>query len=209
MLYKMIPILGQGWRYVFSIEWGRWGFPSNQGLCPNWDLSCKGGLSLASLVKLSTNRNLVTRCERRDGATRINASNRGWKRSSERGWRKCRNESGDMVPRRSGTTKSSRCDLRRRGNRSIQGMISGWKCWSDSRQKRCANGGLASCCDPGVRIRSIWDHRVLDHLQRDSQDVASWQSLCTREIISSSKRCCVWIRCFRKLRCDCDIDARS
>jgi hypothetical protein len=63
MLYKMIPILGQGWRYVLSIGWGRWGFPSNRGLCPNWDLSCKGGLSLASLVKLSTNRNLVIWCE--------------------------------------------------------------------------------------------------------------------------------------------------
>jgi hypothetical protein len=43
MLYKMIPILDQGWRYVFSIGWGQWGFPSNQGLCPNWDFSCKGG----------------------------------------------------------------------------------------------------------------------------------------------------------------------
>jgi hypothetical protein len=72
ILNKIIPILGQGWRYVFSIGRGRWGLPSNRGLCPNWDLSCKRGLGLASLVKLSTYKNLIIRCERRDGA-----SNRG------------------------------------------------------------------------------------------------------------------------------------
>jgi hypothetical protein len=107
ILNKIIPILGQGWRYVLSIGWGQWVFPSNQGLHPNWDLSCKRGLSLASLVKLSTYRNLVIRCERWDGATRVDASNRGWKRSSERGSRKCRNEIGnEMVPGRSGNARS-------------------------------------------------------------------------------------------------------
>jgi hypothetical protein len=86
---NIVPILSQGWRYVFSIGWGRWGFPSNQGLLPNWDLSCKRGLGLVSLVKLFTDRNLVIRCERRDGATRVGAFDRGWKRYSERGSRKC------------------------------------------------------------------------------------------------------------------------
>jgi hypothetical protein len=85
ILDKIVPILGQGWRYVLSIGWGRWGLPSDQGLHPNWDLFCKRGLGLASLMKLSTDRNLVIRCERRDGATRIDASDRGWKRSSENG----------------------------------------------------------------------------------------------------------------------------
>jgi hypothetical protein len=106
MLYKIIPILGQGWRYVLSIGWGWWGFPSNRGLRPSWDLSYKRGLGLASLVKLSTNRNLVIRCERRDGATRVGASDRGWKRSFERGSRKCWNKTGnEMVPRRSGNSR--------------------------------------------------------------------------------------------------------
>jgi hypothetical protein len=59
MLDQMVPILGQGWRYGLSIGWGRWGLSSNRGLCSNWDFPCKGGLSWASLVKLSTNRNLV------------------------------------------------------------------------------------------------------------------------------------------------------
>jgi hypothetical protein len=109
MLNKIIPILGQGWRYVLSIGWGWWGFPSNWGLHPNWDMSCKRGLGLASLVKLSTYRNLVIRCERRDGATRVGASDRGWKRSSERASRKCRNETeNEMVPRRSGNVRSPR-----------------------------------------------------------------------------------------------------
>ena len=76
MLNKIIPILGQGWRYVFSIRWCQWGFPSNQGLHPNWDFPYKKGLGLASLVKLSTNKNLVIRCERLDGSTRVGASKR-------------------------------------------------------------------------------------------------------------------------------------
>ena len=79
MLNKIIPILGQGWRYVFSIGWGRWGLSSNL------DFPCKGGLSQTSLVKLSTYRNLVIWCEQWNGATRMSAANRGWRRSSERG----------------------------------------------------------------------------------------------------------------------------
>jgi hypothetical protein len=107
MLNKIIPILGQGWRDVLSIGRGIWGFPSNRGLRPNWDLSCKRGLGLASLVKLSTYRNLVIRCEIWDGAIRVGASYRGWKRSSKRGSRKCWNETwNDMVPRRGGNARS-------------------------------------------------------------------------------------------------------
>jgi hypothetical protein len=164
MLYKMIPILGQGWRYVFSIGWGQWGLPSNRGLHPNWDFSYKRGLSLASLVNLSTSRNLVIRCEIWDGATRISASDRGWKRSSERGWRKCQSETEKMVLRRSGTARSPGCNLCQSGNRSIQRIISGWKWWGESGRKQCANGCLASCSNPSVRTRSIWDHCVMDRL---------------------------------------------
>ena len=103
-------------------------------ICPNWDLSCKRGLGLASLVKLSTDRSLVIRCETRDGATRVGASDRGWKRSFERGSRKCRNKTrNEMVSRRSGNAKSPRWNLCRSRNRNIQHMISGGKCWCESR----------------------------------------------------------------------------
>jgi hypothetical protein len=165
VLDNMVPIMGQGWRYVLSIGWGRWGLPSNRGLGPNLDLCYKRGLGLASLVKLSTNRNLVIRCERRDGATRVSASDRGWKRPSGKGSRKCWNKTrNEMVPRRSGNSRSPRWDLCRSGNRSIQRMISGGKCWGESRQKRRANGSLASHRNPGVMTRSIWDHCVMGHL---------------------------------------------
>jgi hypothetical protein len=124
-LDKIVLILGQGWRYVLSIGQGQWGFPSNWGLRPNWDLFCKRGLGLASLVKFSTNRNIIITCERWDGTTRVGASNRGWKRSSERGLRKCWNETRNgMVPRRSGNSRSPGWDLCRSENRIIQRMIS-------------------------------------------------------------------------------------
>jgi hypothetical protein len=162
---NMIPILGQGWRYVLSIGWGRWGFPSNRGLCSNLDLSCKRGLGLASLVKLSTNRNMVIRCERWDGATRVGASDRGWERPSVRGSRKCQNKTrNEMVPRRSGNSRSSEWNLCRSKNKNIQRMISRGKCWGESRRKRHANGSLASHHIPDVISHSIWDHCVMGRL---------------------------------------------
>jgi hypothetical protein len=63
-----------------SIGWGQWGFFSHQrffsnwDLCSNWNFPYKGGLSQTSLVKFSTNKNLVIWCERRNGATRISVS---------------------------------------------------------------------------------------------------------------------------------------
>jgi hypothetical protein len=76
ILDKIVPIPGQGCRYVLSIGWGRWGLPSNRGLCTNWDLTSKRGLLLVSRVKLSTNRNLVIRCEILGDATRVGSSRR-------------------------------------------------------------------------------------------------------------------------------------
>jgi hypothetical protein len=129
----MVPILGEGSRYILSIGWGRWGFPSNWGLCPNWDLTSKRGLCLASRMKLSANKNLVIKCERLGGATRVGFCDGGWKRPSGRGPRKCQNKTRNkMVPRRSGNVRSPRWDLCRNRNRSIQCMKFRGKCWGES-----------------------------------------------------------------------------
>jgi hypothetical protein len=117
-------------------------------------------------VKVSSNMNLVIRCERLGGATRVG--------SSRRGTRKCQNKTRNkMVPRRSGNSRSHGWDLCRNGNRSIQCMIFGGKHRGESRKNRCANGGLASHHIPGVKIPSIWDHCIMGHLKGDSQDMVS------------------------------------
>jgi hypothetical protein len=99
-LGKKIPILGQSCRYVLSIGCGGWGLSSNQRLCPNWGLTSKRGLRLAPRVELSTNRNLIIRCERLSNATRVGSSGERWIRPSGGGLGKCQNETGNrIVPR--------------------------------------------------------------------------------------------------------------
>jgi hypothetical protein len=72
-LGNIVPILGQGCKYVLSIGWGRWALCLNWGFCSNWDLTSERGLRLAPRVKLSSNRNMVIRCERLSGATRVSS----------------------------------------------------------------------------------------------------------------------------------------
>ena len=108
------------------------------------------------------------------GATRFGSFDRGWKRPSGRGSRKCQNKTRNkMVPRRSGNARSPRWDLCRNENRSIQCMISGRKRRGESGRKRRANGGLASHRIPGMKIHSIWDHCIMGHLKGDSQDMVA------------------------------------
>jgi hypothetical protein len=130
ILGNIVPILGQGYRYVLSIGWGRWGLSSNQGFRPNWDLTSKRGLCLPLRVKSFAKRNLVIRCEILSGATRVDSSNGGWIRPSRRELRKCQNKTRNkIVPRRSGDSMSSRRDLGRIGNRRIQCIIPKRKGW--------------------------------------------------------------------------------